>query len=91
MSIRKRINDKLTEKKQYVYVLRNEVIFNTGVMTAIGILGEKNRVVLGAGDTYIKIKLIMDIEQKTAVDLAVRDYLKNVVEYQNYVVNELKK
>ena len=89
MNLRKRLNNKLTEKKQYIYVLRNEVIFNIGIMTAIGILGEENREVLRAGDTYITMKLTMDIEQKTGIDLAVRDYLRKVIEYEKY--EELEK
>ena len=89
MNLRKRLNNKLPEKKQYIYVLRNEVIFNIGIMTAIGILGEENREVLRAGDTYITMKLTMDIEQKTGIDLAVRDYLRKVIEYEKY--EELEK
>lgn len=89
MGIRKRLNNKLTEKKQYVYILRNEVIFNVGIITALGILGEGNREVLRAGDTYITMKLTMDIEQKTGIDLAVRDYVRNIMEYEKY--EELEK
>lgn len=84
MGIRKRLNNKLTEKKQYVYIFRNEVIFNVGIITALGILGEGNREVLRAGDTYITMKLTMDIEQKTGIDLAVRDYVRNIMEYEKY-------
>lgn len=81
MKITKKLNDKLTEKKLYQYVLKKNVIFNVGVMTALGILGEENRELVGCGDSYVRFNLIMDIEQKTGIDLAVRDYLVNIVTY----------
>ena len=74
MKIVNKLNDQLKKKRRYGLCLRNEAIFNVGVITALGLIGKENRKILDANDTYIKIELIMDVEQKAAIDLATRDY-----------------
>ena len=78
MIIKDKINEKLNEKKQYVYTLKKDVIFNIGIMTAIGILGDDSRELMSCGNKYVVFRLYMDKAQKTAIDLTVKDYLRSI-------------
>ena len=78
MNIFKKVDDKIKEKRWYELCLRNDAIFNVGIVTAMGFILKDNRKVLGAGRKYIRIELFMDIEQKQFIELACRDYLKSI-------------
>ena len=73
--INEKLNQKLTEKKQYEVVIRKEALFNIGIVTAMNMLAEENRELLAVYKDCAELVMFMDIEQKTAIELALRDYL----------------
>lgn len=76
--IKAKLNSKLTEKKQYEVCIYKEGLFNVGVITALGLLSEDNRELYVVTDSYAGLILNMDIEQKTAIELALRDFIVTI-------------
>ena len=79
MKIIDKINERLKEKKQYEYIIDKEALFNVGVITALGLLDKSNRELMAVTDEYAELTLFMDMEQKAAIDLALRDFIEKVI------------
>ena len=79
MKIIDKINEKLKEKKQYEYIIDKESLFNVGVITALGLLDQSNRELMAVTKEYAELTLFMDMEQKAAIDLALRDFIVKVI------------
>ena len=79
MKIIDKINERLKEKKQYEYIIDKEALFNVGVITALGLLDKSNRELMAVTDDYAELTLFMDMEQKAAIDLALRDFIEKVI------------
>ena len=70
-----KINKKLNEKKQYTRCICKEGLFSVAVVTALGMLNKDNRTIDTVHDDYAVLILNMDMKQKTAIELALSDYL----------------
>lgn len=73
--IKNKINKKLNEKKQYTVCICKEGLFSVAVVTALGMLNKDNRTIDTVHDDYAVLILNMDMKQKTAIELALSDYL----------------
>ena len=76
--IKKRINDKLTEKKQYTVCINKEGLFSVAAVTALSMLHKDNRTIDWVDSKYAVLILNMDMKQKAAIELALSDYLVEI-------------
>ncbi len=76
--IKEIINNKLTEKKQYVVCICKKGLFRIAVTTTLSLLDDSNIELNAVHGDYAVLILKMDIEQKTAIELALRDYLISI-------------
>ena len=75
MFIKEKINEKLSEKKQYTVCINKEGLFSVAVVTALGMLNKDNRTLDVVHKEYAVLILNMDTKQKAAIELALSDYL----------------
>lgn len=73
--IKRKINERLNEKKQYTVCICKEGLFSVAVVTALGMLNKDNRTIDTVHGDYAVLILNMDMKQKTAIELALSDYL----------------
>lgn len=76
--IKRKINERLNEKKQYVVCICKEGLFSVAVVTALGMLNKDNRTIDTVHGDYAVLILNMDMKQKTAIELALSDYLVSI-------------
>lgn len=73
--IKNKINKKLNEKKQYTVCICKEGLFSVAVVTALSMLDNSNKTIDCVHEGYAVLILNMDMKQKTAIELALSDYL----------------
>ena len=73
--IKRKINERLNEKKQYTVCICKEGLFSVAVVTALSMLNENNKTIDCVHEGYAVLILNMDMKQKTAIELALSDYL----------------
>ena len=73
--IKKKINEKLNEKKSYYVQIKKEGLFSVAVVTALSMLSKENRTINYVRGEYATLFLNMDMKQKAAIELALSDYL----------------
>ena len=73
--IKKKINEKLNEKKSYYVQMKKEGLFSVAVVTALSMLSKENRTINYVRGEYATLFLNMDMKQKAAIELALSDYL----------------
>ena len=73
--IKDKVNNKLNEKKQYVFIIDKEGLFSVAVVTALSMLSKENRTLECADNDYAVLILNVDMKQKAAIELALSDYL----------------
>ena len=73
--IKKKINEKLNEKKSYYVQMKKEGLFSVAVVTALSMLSKENRNINHVRGEYATLFLNMDMKQKAAIELALSDYL----------------
>ena len=73
--IKDKVNNKLNEKKQYVFIINKEGLFSVAVVTALSMLSKENRTLECADNDYAVLILNVDMKQKAAIELALSDYL----------------
>lgn len=73
--IKKKINEKLNEKKSYYVQMKKEGLFSVAVVTALSMLSKENRTINYVHGEYATLFLNMDMKQKAAIELALSDYL----------------
>lgn len=69
------VTRKLDEKKQYTVCISKEGLFSVAVVTALSMLSDDNKTIDCVHEGYAVLILNMDIKQKTAIELALSDYL----------------
>ena len=73
--IKRKINERLNEKKQYTVCICKEGLFSVAVVTALSMLNENNKTIDCVHEGYAVLILNMDMKQKTAIELALSDDL----------------
>jgi len=75
MKIKEKVANKLNEKRWYYVELETEAIFSVAIVTMLGTLKQKNRVLWYGNNDIVKLTLNLDSKQKAAFEVVARDYL----------------
>lgn len=73
--IKKKINEKLNEKKRYYVCINKKGLWSVAVVTALSMLDDKNKDLNCIHGEYAVLYLTMDMKQKAAIEVALSDYL----------------
>lgn len=79
MRIKEKLNERLTEQKQYTVYILKKGLFSVAVVTALSMLREDNKTIDYVDDKYAVLILNMDMKQKAAIEIALSDYLVEMV------------
>lgn len=73
------ITKMVNKKKKYIVCIRKEGLFSVALITALSMLNDNNKTIDCVEGSYAVLTLNMDIKQKTAIELALSDYLVEMV------------
>ena len=72
------ITKTLNKKRRYAVCMDQKGLFSVAVVTALSMLNDKSKIIDCVEGGYAVLLLDMDIKQKTAIELALSDYLVSI-------------